>query len=116
MTETGNDPEPRHEDGPTATSAKAAGTAQPVFVRCAGWPEDHNRFATGRQRRVPLRFPLHGGLVAPGRREGFRGMWADAIRGLVILAETGYGCRGAGAVIPAGATPALGTGLLEISA
>lgn len=116
MTETSNEPGPRHTDERAATSAKAAGAAQPMFARCAGWPEDHFRFDTGRQRRVPLRFPLDGGFVAPGRHEGVRDRQSGTIRRLVILAQTGYGCRGAGAVIPADATPGLATGLPGISA
>ncbi|MEQ9104136.1 MAG: FKBP-type peptidyl-prolyl cis-trans isomerase [Rhodothermales bacterium] len=82
-----------------------------AVVHYTGWLYDESapenkgqKFDSSRDRGDPLRFPLGVGRVIQGWDEGIAGMRVGERRLLVIPPELGYGDRGAGGVIPPGAT------------
>lgn len=82
-----------------------------VQVHYTGWlyaPEIENRrgdkFDSSLDRGDPFVFPLGAGRVIRGWDEGVAGMRVGGKRILIIPADMAYGDRGAGAVIPPGAT------------
>ena len=82
-----------------------------AVVHYTGWlydPEaDKNRgakFDSSVDRGAHFRFPVGAGRVISGWDQGVAGMQIGEVRELTISAEMGYGERGAGAVIPPGAT------------
>lgn len=92
-------------DGP----AIAAGST--AVVHYTGWLYDPvadegkgTQFDSSRDRGQPFRFPLGAGRVIRGWDLGVEGMQAGERRRLIIPAALGYGERGAGGVIPPGAT------------
>lgn len=91
-----------------------------VEVNYTGWLHDA---AAKNQRgkqfdssvgRGPFSFPLGGGRVIKGWDEGVVGMKVGGKRTLVIPPELGYGARGAGGVIPPGATLVFDVELLDV--
>lgn len=62
----------------------------------------------------PFDFVLGGGKVIPGWEEGVRGMRVGGKRWLLIPPALAYGDRGAGAVIPPGATLMFEVELLRV--
>lgn len=62
------------------------------------------RFDSSYDRKTPLSFPVGHGYVIEGWEKGVLGMCVGEQRKLVIPPELGYGDRGAGDVIPPGAT------------
>ena len=92
----------------------AAGTAEPgqlVSVHYTGWlydPEAANergtQFDSSVGRGAPFQFPLGAGRVIRGWDQGVAGMTIGEKRELIIPALWAYGERGAGGVIPPGAT------------
>lgn len=62
------------------------------------------RFDSSHDRRQPFEFPIGRGRVIKGWDEGVASMLVGGKRTLLIPPELGYGARGAGAVIPPGAT------------
>ena len=62
------------------------------------------KFDSSRDRGQPFAFPLGGGRVIQGWDQGVAGMQVGGLRRLVIPADLAYGERGAGGVIPPGAT------------
>lgn len=95
-------------DGATA----AAGNQ--VAVHYTGWLEDGTKFDSSIDRGEPLLFALGVGQVIPGWDEGVTGMQVGGRRQLVIPANLAYGDRGAGGVIPPGATLIFEVELLEV--
>ncbi|WP_344762701.1 FKBP-type peptidyl-prolyl cis-trans isomerase [Actimicrobium antarcticum] len=80
-----------------------------VTVHYTGWLQNPDgsvgkKFDSSRDANQPFKFPLGGGRVIRGWDEGVQGMQVGGQRRLVIPAALGYGQRGAGGVIPPGAT------------
>ncbi len=62
------------------------------------------KFDSSVDRGEPFSFPLGAGRVIKGWDEGVATMNIGGKRSLLIPAELGYGSRGAGGLIPGGAT------------
>ena len=79
-----------------------------VTVHSTGWLYEDGqqgaKFDSSKDRDEPFIFPLGAGMVIRGWDEGVQGMKVGGRRTLIIPAELGYGARGAGGVIPPGAT------------
>ncbi|WP_036284886.1 FKBP-type peptidyl-prolyl cis-trans isomerase [Methylocystis sp. ATCC 49242] len=94
-------------DNKVGTGA-AAKSGQTVSVHYTGWLYNNGakgkKFDSSRDRGEPFEFPLGGGQVIAGWDEGVAGMKVGGKRTLIIPPELGYGARGAGGVIPPGAT------------
>ena len=75
-----------------------------VSVHYTGWLKSGEKFDSSVDRGQPLAFPIGRGQVIKGWDEGVGGMRVGGKRKLVIPAHLGYGDRGAGRVIPPGAT------------
>jgi len=90
---------------------RAAEAGDLVTVHYTGWlyddAADDNRgekFDSSVDRGDKFQFPLGAGRVIKGWDEGVAGMLIGEKRVLTIPPDMGYGERGAGAVIPPGAT------------
>lgn len=84
---------------------------QTAIVHYTGWlhdaakPEGKGRkFDSSHDHGDTFAFTVGGGEVIRGWDVGVAGMRVGGKRRLVIPAELGYGARGAGGVIPGGAT------------
>jgi len=98
-----------------------AQAGQEVIVHYTGWlyepgAEDNKgeKFDSSVDRGDPFAFPLGGKRVIRGWDEGVVGMQVGGKRTLIIPSDMAYGDRGAGAVIPPGATLVFDVELLEI--
>ena len=87
-----------------------------VRVHYTGWLENGKKFDSSHDRREPLVFPIGRGHVIKGWDEGVGSMKVGGKRKLVIPASLGYGDRGAGGLIPPGATLIFEVELLGIGA
>lgn len=85
-------------------SQGTAKTDDRVYVHYVGTLEDGSKFDSSYDRHTPLSFPLGHGFVIQGWDDGIVGMCIGEERKLVIPPELGYGDRGAGDVVPPGAT------------
>ena len=92
-------------DGP------AIGPGQTAIVHYTGWlydPEAANfrgtKFDSSVDRGAHFQFRIGEGRVIKGWDQGVAGMQVGEVRELTIAPELGYGDRGAGGVIPPGAT------------
>lgn len=84
---------------------------QTAVVHYTGWLHDPEaekfrgqQFDSSVDRGAHFRFPIGAGRVIRGWDEGVAGMQVGEVRELTIAPEMGYGDRGAGGVIPPGAT------------
>lgn len=91
-----------------------AQAGQTVVVHYIGWLTDGAKFDSSMDRFQPFPFPLGGGQVIRGWEEGVAGMQIGGRRQLRIPANLAYGDRGAGGVIPPGATLIFEVELLDI--
>ena len=92
---------------------------QTVSVHYTGWLYNNGqqgaKFDSSRDRGQPFEFPLGAGMVIRGWDEGVAGMKVGGQRTLIIPPEMGYGARGAGGVIPPGATLKFDVELLGVN-
>src|SRR5690348_12793145 len=102
-------------------SGAEAARGHQVTVHYTGWLHDpkaadlHGRkFDSSRDRREPFTFKLGAGQVIQGWDQGVAGMKVGGQRTLIIPPDMGYGSRGAGGVIPPGATLLFDVELLEV--
>ncbi len=86
-----------------------------VEVHYTGWLENGTKFDSSVDRREPFVFPLGLSRVIKGWDEGVATMKTGGKRRLVIPPQLGYGDRGAGRVIPPGATLVFEVELLRIN-
>jgi FKBP-type peptidyl-prolyl cis-trans isomerase FkpA len=96
---------------------------QVAVVHYTGWlfdpaaPEQKGtKFDSSRDRGEPFKFAIGAGQVIRGWDEGVQGMQPGGQRRLVVPPDFGYGDRGAGGVIPPGATLVFDVELLAIEA
>ena len=93
----------KYEDVKQGTG-EAATSGKTVSVHYTGWLTNGTKFDSSKDRGKPFDFPLGGGRVIKGWDEGVEGMKVGGVRKLTIPPNLGYGSRGAGGVIPPGAT------------
>lgn len=92
---------------------------QKVTVHYTGWLQENGKqgakFDSSVDRGTPFSFIIGRGQVIKGWDEGVATMKIGEKRRLIIPADLGYGSRGAGGVIPGGATLIFDVELLNIS-
>jgi FKBP-type peptidyl-prolyl cis-trans isomerase len=96
-------------------SGEGAKAGDKLEVHYTGTLKDGTKFDSSRDRGEPFTFTLGAGQVIKGWDQGMIGMKVGEIRKLTIPAELGYGDRGAGTLIPPGATLIFEVELLKIN-
>ena len=92
----------------------AASQGDTVVVHYTGWLLDGTKFDSSVDRGQPFDFVLGQGGVIKGWEEGVGTMNIGGKRELIIPPDLAYGDRGAGGLIPAGATLKFEVELLEL--
>ncbi len=95
-------------------AGEAAKSGDLVEVHYTGWLSDGKKFDSSLDRKQSFKLPIGVGMVIKGWDEGLVGMKAGGVRKLEIPPELGYGARGAGDVIPPGATLVFQIELLKV--
>jgi FK506-binding protein 14 len=86
-----------------------------MVMHYTGWLEkDGTKFDSSYDRPNPFTFVLGQGQVIKGWDQGLIGMCKGEKRKLTVPPEMGYGDRGAGNIIPGGATLVFDTELIDI--
>ena len=96
-------------DGDEAVAGKT------VEVHYTGWLTDGSQFDSSHDRNQTFSFKLGAGMVIQGWDQGVVGMKVGGTRKLTIPPGLGYGERGAGGVIPPGATLIFKVELISVS-
>ena len=107
--DSGKEEETKTASGLKYVDLKVGTGAQPTkgqtcVVHYTGWLENGKKFDSSVDRGQPFKFPIGQGRVIKGWDEGVSTMKVGGKRKLIIPPELGYGNRGAGDVIPPGAT------------
>ena len=102
-------------------TGETARAGDEVSVHYTGWLYDETaadrrgaKFDSSVDRGQPFVFMLGAGRVIRGWDEGVAGMRVGGKRELLIPADLGYGVKGAGGVIPPGASLVFEVELLDI--
>jgi len=103
----------QYEDIQPGTGDEAV-AGKSVEVHYTGWLTDGTKFDSSHDRRSPFSFNLGAGRVIKGWDEGVAGMKVGGKRKLTIPPDLGYGARGAGGLIPPGATLVFEVELLKV--
>ena len=85
-----------------------------AVVHYTGWLMDGTKFDSSLDRGVSFEFVIGRGRVIKGWDEGVASMNVGGKRELIIPPELAYGDRGAGGVIPPGATLRFEVELIEL--
>lgn len=93
-------------------------TGQTCVMHYTGWLRENGakgrKFDSSHDRGTPFEFPIGMGHVIKGWDEGVASMKVGGKRTLIIPPDLGYGQRGAGGVIPPGATLIFDVELLDV--
>jgi FKBP-type peptidyl-prolyl cis-trans isomerase len=101
--------------GPAIAAGQVAVVHYTGWLHAPGAKDDKGRkFDSSRDRGEPFDFEVGAGEVIAGWDQGVAGMQVGTERRLLIPPELGYGARGAGGVIPGGATLVFDVELLAI--
>lgn len=101
--------------GPAIAPGQVAVVHYTGWLHAPGAPDGKGRkFDSSRDRGEPFDFEVGAGEVIAGWDQGVAGMQVGTQRRLVIPPDLGYGARGAGGVIPGGATLVFDVELLAI--
>ena len=105
----------RAGDGATAEPGQVAVVHYTGWLYDTGQPDNRGtKFDSSVDRGQPFEFPLGQGAVIQGWDRGVAGMQVGEVRELTIAPGLAYGERGAGGVIPPGATLVFEVELLDV--